>query len=91
MYEPSEKPVSFFERFKFIYTLLPFFLLKQDRYKEARAAPAKRTKAEVEKDASKARETHRQGHGARGKRARKVARPIDDDDSEAPKRVRWWI
>ncbi|CAM9883811.1 unnamed protein product [Pylaiella littoralis] len=62
-------------------------LSRADRYKEARAAPAKRTKAEVEKDASKARETHRQGHGARGKRARKVARPIDDDDSEAPKRV----
>lgn len=41
--------------------------------------PTRRTKEEVQKDAVKARESHRKGHGHHQKRARKVAQPVASD------------
>ncbi|CAN0445443.1 unnamed protein product, partial [Ectocarpus sp. 8 AP-2014] len=50
------------------------------RVKEVVPKPSKPTKEELAEDASKSRETHRQGHGHHQKRARKVAQPTEPEE-----------
>jgi len=55
----------------------------QDRVKNIKKpAPAKRTKEELAKDAAKARDAHRKGHGHHQKKARKFADPRSTDEEE---------
>lgn len=58
--------------------LAPIFV--QNRVKNANPPPAKRTKEEVRKDAEKARNSHRKGHGHHQKRNKRVAHPIKSDE-----------
>ncbi|CAM9417293.1 unnamed protein product, partial [Ectocarpus sp. 4 AP-2014] len=52
----------------------------KNRVKEVVPKPSKPTKEELDEDASKSRETHRQGHGHHQKRARKVAQPTGPEE-----------
>lgn len=61
--------------------------------KDINPAPAKRTKEQVRKDAEKARESHRRGHGHHRKRFKKAAKPIASDGDGNIVEVRldqWW-
>ena len=40
---------------------------------------AKRTREQIDRDASKSRDAHRKGHGHHQKRAKKVAAPVKDE------------
>lgn len=59
---------------------------EQKRVKNVNPAPAKRSKVEVERDAAKARDVHRKGHGHHQKRAKKVAQPTEPEESSVPVR-----
>ncbi|CAM9976153.1 unnamed protein product [Scytosiphon promiscuus] len=58
----------------------------KNRVKNANPAPAKRSKVEIARDAAKAREAHRQGHGHHQKRAKKVAQPTEAEESSVPRK-----
>ncbi|CAB1120835.1 unnamed protein product [Ectocarpus sp. CCAP 1310/34] len=55
-------------------------LSRKNPVKQVVPKPSKPTKEELAEDASKSRETHRQGHGHHQKRARKVAQPTGPEE-----------
>lgn len=61
--------------------LLPS-LVKQKRVKNVDPEPPQRTKEEIARDASIARDAHRKGHGHHVKRARRAAAPKNDDEDD---------